>query len=355
MMRLKKLYLRNFRNYSETTIEFSPKLNVFYGQNAMGKTNILEALFLLATGRSFRTPYLKQLIRKDASFFFIEAIIEQNHIEEHLRFYFDGTEKKVQHNQKNLTSLYELLGILPLILNAPQDVDLIQGSPLLRRRFLNLHISQFDPLYVHHWVRFYRAMKQRNVLLKNRDFSSIDCFEIEMAKSSEYIIQKRKEILKKIRIEMKKEYLALTDIPTTSQLTYQCSFIQKTSFLEQLKNAREKEVEYGFSLLGPHRDDFMFQLDHDSVKAYGSEGQKRSILYALRFSQWNDLKEHHLSSPIMAFDDFAMHFDATKTQNLKKRIKNLEQVFITLPQLNSHWDSSDAKLFHVEKGKITCS
>lgn len=351
-MLLKKLYLRNFRNYSEITIEFSPKLNVFYGKNAMGKTNILEAIYLLSTGRSFRTSYLKQAIKKEASFFFIEALIEKNDLQETLQFYFDGSQKKIQYNQKELFSLYELLGIMPFVLHAPQDVNLVHGSPLLRRRFLNLHIAQFDPLYVHHWIRFYRAMKHRNILLKNKDFSSIECFESEMAKSSEYIIEKRKDVLKKIKKDIKKEYQILTDSTLSSQISYQCSFSSKSSFLEQLKNAREKEMELGFSLLGPHRDDFLFQLDQQSVKAYGSEGQKKSILYALRFSQWTDLKSHHLNSPIMAFDDFAMHLDESKIQNLTNRIQQLGQIFITLPKLEKELLNETIKLYKVENGAV---
>src|SRR5579885_1832498 len=156
------LVLRNFRNYREAHVQFSPGVNLIHGRNAEGKTNLLEALYFLSTGRSFRTSRLDELILKGERFFFLEAVFIKDGIEQTLKVSFDGTSRHLQLNATVYRGFLHLLGLLPHILYTPEDTDLIRGGPNERRRFLDLHLAQIDPLYVHHWLRYNRAMKQRN-------------------------------------------------------------------------------------------------------------------------------------------------------------------------------------------------
>ena len=151
---LKTLYLRNFRNYEEATTTFNSRLNFIWGDNAEGKTNLLEAIYLLSTGRSFRTQHLSELIRTGESFFYLEGECIEQGISQTIKLSFDGKNKRLQLNASTHSSFNPLLGTLPLILHAPTDSELIAGSPLYRRRFLNFHLAQSDPLYVHHLSRF---------------------------------------------------------------------------------------------------------------------------------------------------------------------------------------------------------
>src|SRR5471030_866111 len=194
-MFIKRLYLRHFRNYSEAEVLFTPDVNLIRGNNAQGKTNLLEALYLLGTGRSFRTPHLKEMIQNDASFFFVEAEFLKDGIAQHIRLSFDGEVKKLDYNNTSYAHFSNLLGLLPIVLLAPEDVLLITGAPADRSRFLDIHLAQSDPLYVYHLTRYHKAVKHRNFLLRKKTTASIESWESLMVVSASYLRQKRQEVV----------------------------------------------------------------------------------------------------------------------------------------------------------------
>ncbi|MFA5250947.1 MAG: AAA family ATPase, partial [Parachlamydiales bacterium] len=165
-MLLLTLRLHNFRNFSEEFVRFHPHFNLICGENAQGKTNLLEAISLISTGRSFRTSRYQDLIRHGEKFFFLEAGIIKDLVSQTIKIYYDGKEKKIHLSGKALPNFTSLLGLMPSTIYSPQDVELISGFPLIRRRFLNLLLAQSDPLYVHHLSRFLAALKERSYLLK---------------------------------------------------------------------------------------------------------------------------------------------------------------------------------------------
>ncbi|HLB53099.1 MAG TPA: AAA family ATPase, partial [Chlamydiales bacterium] len=191
MTYLSSLYLRNFRNFPEKEVVFSPKINQIWGDNGRGKTNLLEAIYLLSMGRSFRTSHFSELILENEERFYLEAEYLQEGRSLRLSLSFDGKKKWLQIDGAQYSTFQPLLGLAPLILHTPQDSALVDGSPTLRRRLLNLHLAQSDPLYVHHLARFWRAMKQRNCLLKSRNDASIRCWEEEMVPSALYLLEQR--------------------------------------------------------------------------------------------------------------------------------------------------------------------
>ncbi|HEV7736515.1 MAG TPA: DNA replication and repair protein RecF, partial [Chlamydiales bacterium] len=209
-MFIKSLYLRHFRNYSETEVHFSPRLNLFYGENAQGKTNLLEAISLIATGRSFRTTRLQELIQDGAPFFFLEAKVIKNAFEHTVAITFDGQTKKLTLDGNSYSTLQHLLGLLPSVFFTPSDAELADGSPAVRRRFLNVHLAQRDPLYIHHLSRYWRAMKQRNALLRSVDLSAIACWEQEMAESASYLWKMRAHLLSEIQQPLQENALFLS-------------------------------------------------------------------------------------------------------------------------------------------------
>jgi len=194
-MILKKLFLHNFRNFDNEKFIFE-KRNIIYGKNAQGKTSILEAIFLLSLGRSFRTSKLTELIKHKKKFFFIEAEIIKDLVTQKISIYFDrNNKKKIKHNHTSIYSFSHLFGIMPTILHSPYDINIISGYPTKRRRFLNIHLAQKDPLYVYHLTRFYRALKQRNTLLQKKLLTNIEIWEDEIAKSASYITYARNKLL----------------------------------------------------------------------------------------------------------------------------------------------------------------
>ena len=333
-MHLVSLKLRNFRNYKEETIVFDPKVNLIIGENGAGKTNLLEAIYFLSTGRSFRTNLLKDMIHKDHSFFFIEATFKKDGVTQTLKVGYDETSKKIEHNATELGSFSNMLGIMPSVIFSPKDIHLISGSPQERRRFLNLHLAQSDPVYVYHLLRYTKALKQRNAFFKQKNLDGIECYEEEMAVSSLYLMNERKNALIKLEKLVRSKIKSLSNAMDDFKINYQPSLTGKldsASFMQQYKKIRHKEHLCKSTLIGPHRDDFHILQDNNIAKSYASEGQKRTFLSALKFSEWSLLKESINASPIMSIDDIGMHLDQTRKNLLKDYMKSFSQVFLTVP------------------------
>jgi DNA replication and repair protein RecF len=326
---LKSLYLRNFRNYKEAEVRFSEKSNVLFGDNAQGKTNLLEAIYLVSTGRSFRTQSLSELIRSGESFFFLEAEIFRDGVSQTVQISFDGQNRRVQLNANSYPSFHPLLGILPSVLYTPYDIELIAGTPSERRRFLNLHLAQSDPLYVHHLTRFWRAMKQRNCLLRLKNKESLDCWEIEMAQSTEYIVKARQEMVSQLKEPLAKQVRSLTTNQEMHELQLQTS--APKTYLQQLQKNRSREMELGVTLTGPHRDDLLVLIDGKPARLFASEGQKKTAVAALRLAEWERLSQRVGVPALMGFDDLGQHLDDSRQNLLRTSLNTLGQVFITTP------------------------
>ena len=207
-MRVTRLILRQFRNYQESVIPLEDGVNLIQGKNGAGKTSLLEALYLLSTGRSFLTPHISEAIKNETPHFYIEAHFIQDQVEQKVSIGYDGKERKIHYNASHLDHLSHLLGILPSVLYSPRDSILISGSPQERRRFLNIQIAQTDPLYVHHLVRYHKAMKQRNYLLKSRSEAAIESWEKMMADSASYLMKQRGELIEALSPKVENIHIA---------------------------------------------------------------------------------------------------------------------------------------------------
>ncbi|MGB7978913.1 MAG: DNA replication/repair protein RecF [Chlamydiales bacterium] len=339
--------MRNFRNYQEAEVHFSEKLNVLYGDNAQGKTNLLEAIYLIATGRSFRSQSLSELIRAGESFFFLEAEIVRDGVLQRIQISFDEERRRVQLDSNSYPSFHPLLGILPSVLYTPYDIELIAGSPSERRRFLNLHLAQSDPLYVHHLTRFWRAMKQRNCLLKAKQKESLDCWEREMAGSAEYIGKARQEMIGELKAPLERQSKRLTTEKETHEIQLHVS--AGKNYLQQLQKNRNREMELGVTLTGPHRDDLSILIDGKQARLFASEGQKKTAIAALRLAEWERLSQRIETLPLMSFDDLGPHLDDTRQKWLRNSLDALGQVFITTP----HIPKDEGRHIHIHKGNVT--
>ncbi len=328
MPQLKSLYLRNFRNFDQVEIAFSPGINIIWGNNAAGKTNLLEAISLLAMGRSFRTQHLSELIREGESFFFLAAEILLAQVTHSIKLNFDGQNKKLQIDSTTFSSFNPLLGTLPLVLHSPADSELISGSPTYRRRFLNLHLAQSDPIYIHHFSRFWRAMKQRNALLRTQKMEEIALWEEEMARSANYIYQKRHELVSELKAPLTTHGNELIS-REMHEIRYHPS--SPDNYLEILKKNRKRDSELGLTTAGPHRDDLSFWIGNAPAKTFASEGQKKTAAAALKLAEWDRLAHRLAIQPLMAVDDIGLALDPTRQTQFQTKLENLSQVFITTP------------------------
>lgn len=351
-MIIKSLFLHNFRNFKKETFFFEPTFNAIIADNAQGKTNILEAIFFISTGRSFKNSPLQEMIKENEEFFYIEAEIIKDLVSQNIKIYFDRNKKKVIHNSTPLPSFTNLFGIFPSVIHSPMDIYLINGIPSIRRRFLNIHLAQKDPLYIYHLSRFHKALKQRNFLLKASKLFNIEIWEDELAKSASYIANARKNILKKLSEKLNDRSF----LPEEVFIKYFPGFSKKKdieesylSYKEQLKKNRSKDLLLKSTQFGAHRDDFLIYLNKKSSKNFASEGQKRLLLLFLKLAEYDLLCEDIREKAILIIDDLGIHLDPSKLSLAYQKIEKLNQVIISTPVFEKNLSKN---IIHISNGKI---
>lgn len=333
-MHIRSLFLKNFRNYEEKTFVFGPNLNLICGPNALGKTTILEAISLLATGRSFRSSLFRELVRHDEVECVVALTFVKLGVEQTLRMVHMPKGRKFFHNVTVHSSSAALLGALPCTLMIPDDLSIIKGQPKERRRYLDLQLAQADPLYVYYLHRYQRAMIQRNALLKARSLRTIEIWEQEMAQAAGYLIQKRFVLVRKLQefcaqffseISSSKEHLLL-------QYKSGCPEGQedpKSWLLNIYQTNRPRELAVGMSLAGPHRDDLLIFVNGKEARDFSSEGQQKSCVAALRLAEWVHLRDQVGMEPIFLVDDLGLSLDAQRRARLFACLEGAGQVFVT--------------------------
>lgn len=355
-MQLNALYLRDFRNYNEAYIPFAPGVNVIAGDNAQGKTNLLEAIYFLVTGRSFRGAQLKDLVRTGADAFYLEAHFEKNGVTEVLRIASDGHERKIHYNATALPSLSALLGILLGVILSPEDDALIRGAPKTRRQFLDLQIAESSPLYLHHLSRFGRAMKQRNHLLKHQHERTLSVWEDELARSAAFLTLERESAIRDLENRATAYQKEVSIFKDTLSLRYKTSSKERERasledfFRAELQRQRPREMALGVTVVGPHRDDLEIYLEEKPARHYSSEGQMRTTAAALRLAEWARLHEITEERPLLCIDDLAISFDTGREGRFLEMLGQFGQVFVTTPRPK---ELPGSHLIFVQEGTIS--
>lgn len=351
MQALKYLYLKDFRNYKSECFEFSPHINSIIGDNAQGKTNLLEAIYLLITGRSFRTPHLADLPLFGTSAFYIEAQFEKSGVMQTLKMHYSDKERLIFLNQTPIPMLSSLFGILLGVILTPEDRALVMGQPHERRQFLNIHIAQSNPFYLYHFRRYERALKQRNALLKQRKIDSIEVWEEQMALSGTYLAKEREKVTQEIET-ISSSIQKLLSFDESLQVEYKSSFTNEERFLQLLAKNREREIQFGHTLIGPHKDDLLIHLNQKPAKYFASEGQKRGIVVSLRLAQAYLLKEKTGEVPLFCVDDMGVFLDAKREKKFISLLMELGQVFLTSPRELSTEIPSHIISININKDKV---
>jgi DNA replication and repair protein RecF len=353
-MHIRSLTLRNFRLYEEIHVDLSPGINVIEGLNACGKTTLLEAIYIMMTGRSFRTTQTRDMIKQGSPAFHSEIAFVKRGVEQKISFAYNGKQRKIFYNATECSSALHLLGILHGVIVHPEDVAIAKGAPAARRQFIDIQLGQTDPLYVHHITRFYRAMHQRNALLKIQALASIEMWEQEMAKSAAYIIEQRAILLGELDVITKGIYSEISGGKEELQLSYKASGAGEHKleglqalqeiFVDQYHRHRSKEMALGSTLTGPHRDDFIMTLGGQEVRAFGSEGQQRACVIALRLAEWRRVHQETEEKPVMLIDDIGISLDVSRRRHLAGQLAKLGQVIVTTAE-EHHLIQSDKKIF----------
>lgn len=333
---LQAICLKDFRCYPSAVIEFSPGINAICGPNALGKTSVLEAIYVLIAGRSFRTSQFTDLIRMGSSGFHLEAIFIKHGVQQSLKFSYCDKERRIIYNSTLLASTANLLGLLTGVAITPDDVALVKGAPVARRHFLDLQISQVDPLYVYHLTRYHRALRQRNILLRSKTVATIESWEAEMASSAAYVTKQRHAAVNELQerghrfhhiLSNEGEGLSLaykTSAPVDAEQNVICNY-----YIEQMARHRPRELAFGATLVGPQKDDLSISINQRDARFFGSEGQQRSCITALRMAEWERVAKHAEEVPLMLIDDLGVSLDDKRRSCLLNYTPQLGQVFVT--------------------------
>jgi DNA replication and repair protein RecF len=329
---LAHLKLRDFRNYGRLETGFAPGFHLLLGDNAQGKTNILEAIYLIATLRSFRGVGGAQMIRHGAKGYFVGAQIRSR--DEHLiKIYWSSAERQLSLDGKPVRKLGEYLGTLRAVVFCTEDVQLVKGAGRLRRRFMDLLLSQTQALYLPLLQRYTAALRSRNALLKQPvpDSAALEGFTHQLIEAGTELMRFRREWLPKIAPLAAESYRLVSGAAETFTLEYQPSV--RHDFAVELARNRTREKAMRSTLLGPHRDELQLRLDGQSAAQFASEGQKRSIAIALKMTQAEHLSAIHGVPPVLLIDDIMGELDAKRRAGflplLNRAHHALSQVFMT--------------------------
>ncbi|MGM0471164.1 MAG: DNA replication/repair protein RecF [Bacillota bacterium] len=366
-MYLTNLFLKNFRNYTELDLELNRNLNIFIGNNAQGKTNILEAIYLLSTGNSHRTNVTSEMIKWEEDGFYLQSNLAKNDQHFEIKFKFKGRSKEIKINDNQLQKLDDLLGYINAVIFSPEDLKLVKGSPSKRRKFINLEISQINSYYHHNLQEYRQILKQRNNLLKEiRDGqSAVDMLEVwdpQLIELGSKIIAKRLKALEKLGILARLKHRKITDGLENLELTYDSSLkINKESELTEIKSAFRKkleanqqlEIKRGVTKFGPHRDDILFWVNEVNIRKFGSQGQQRTAALALKLAELEFMKSEIGEYPILLLDDVFSELDNNRQSYLLQIIKNKIQTFITSTRSNNlHKLKATKSLYRVKSGEV---
>lgn len=360
-MNISRIRLLNIRNYEEADISFPATVIVLYGNNGQGKTNLLEALYTGCIGKSYRGVTDVDLLRKSATNGSVIIDFIRNETEQNIKIVFSLHEKKRVSVNDTKVRTRELFGILQEVMFSPEDLQLIKGNPALRRRFLDMEISQTNPSYYKMLLQYNKAVSQRNILLKRMKYEkdiSLHEWDLQLARLSAYIVNKRKESLEKISVVVKEIYRNLTSEKEIVKLTYiqpyKGSTVEDTEdvYYELLRKNREKDIYRQSTSIGPHRDDFVVENDLGELKKFGSQGQQRTAVLALKMAELEFIKKENGEYPILLLDDVMSELDEERRNALLSFVQGKVQTFITTTDDSFFRKEKEYSFLYVEKGKV---
>ena len=357
-MVIKSLKLKNYRNYELLNLTFDPKTNILYGDNAQGKTNILEALYLSGTTKSHRGTKDRDLIQFGREESHLETVVEKNGV----LFQTDMHLKKnspigIAINKIPIRRAGELFGIVHFVFFSPEDLNIIKEGPAGRRRFIDLELSQLDKVYLSNLSNYNRIINQRNSLLKEIVYQkdlidTLDIWDMQLAEYGTKIIERRKKFIDEVNRIIGGIHEKLTGGRENIELSYESS-AGELSMEEMLRKNRERDIRFKSTSAGPHRDDLCFRVGDLDIRKFGSQGQQRTAALSLKFSEIELVKMLIHDTPILLLDDVLSELDKNRQNYLLDSIHDIQTVITCtgLDEFVNHRFSIN-KIFYVKNGTV---
>ncbi len=357
-MRVNKLELVNFRNYNSLEIDFDSNINILYGMNAQGKTNILESIYMCSTTKSHRTNKDIEMINFNEDEAHIKLNITKADKEFRIDIHLKKNKKKgIAINRIPIKRADELFGIFNVIFFSPEDLNIIKNGPKERRKFIDIELCQLDKIYVYNLVNYNKVLNQRNQVLKDVFFEpslkeTLDIWDMQLAKYGKEIIRRREEFIEKINEIILPIHSDITDNLETIKIEYDKN-VDEDDFYEMLVRKRNDDISRKTTTIGPHRDDIIIYSNDINVRTYGSQGQKRTAALSLKLAEIELVKKQIGENPILLLDDVLSELDSSRQNHLLKTIKDI-QTIITCTGLDDFIENRFKidKVFEVDNGKV---
>ena len=362
-MRLLNLAVANFRNIGSLRIEPGERFNLFHGLNGQGKTNLLEAIYLLGSPRSFRTSRLPELIKHGEQISQVRGRVESAAVRSNINIMLETVGRRVDIDGKGIHKASDLHGRLNAVVFSPDDTGMVRMGPEARRRYLDRAVYTGDIGYLHCWHDYQRILKQRNHLLKCSDKTGLDTWTEKLAEAGGEVIERRLKFVAVLDNKLRRHYATISDNSETSGISYQPDGVISaeresisSELLELFRRHERSDERYGTTTAGPHRDDLTFLLDDRPLKAFGSQGQQKSFILALKMAEMDNLNDIFGESPLLLLDDMSSELDTRRNHNLMEFLASRDiQIFVTTTERSPALldAASNCAVFRVEDGNLT--
>ncbi|WP_210367582.1 DNA replication/repair protein RecF [Bacillus sp. REN3] len=368
-MYIEDLKLKNYRNYPELEIPFENKVNVILGENAQGKTNVMESIYVLAMAKSHRTSNDKDLIRWDEEYAKIEGRIIKSSGSLPMQLVISKKGKRARVNHLEQRKLSQYVGNMNVVMFAPEDLHLVKGSPQVRRRFIDMEIGQVSPVYLHEMSQYNKILQQRNHYLKqlqikkSTDMTMLEILTEQFIQSAAKIVEKRFEFLKLLEkwalpihqgISRGLESLEIVYKPSADVSEGDDLSKMIAVYEEKFAKVKNREIDRGTSMFGPHRDDLQFFVNGRDVQTFGSQGQQRTTALSVKLAEIELIQAEIGEYPILLLDDVLSELDDYRQSHLLNTIQGKVQTFVTTTSVDGidHQTLKEAAAFRVEAGNM---
>lgn len=330
-MVIESIELKNFRNYEELNMEFDKGTNILYGDNAQGKTNVLEAVYLSGTSKSHKGSKDREMIRFGMDECHIKTIVMKKEIPYRIDIHLKKNRPKgIAVNGIPIKKASELFGIVNIVAFSPEDLNIIKSGPQERRRFIDLELCQLDKLYVYNLVNYNKVLNQRNQLLKDLAFrpdliDTLDIWDMQLVEYGKKLIERRRSFLLALDEMISEIHRKLTGEKEELHIYYDPS-CHEEEFEELLRKGRERDIRHKMTNIGPHRDDISFYIKENDLRKYGSQGQQRTAALALKLAEIEIVKRIIKDTPILLLDDVLSELDSKRQNHLLNNIHEIQTI-----------------------------
>lgn len=360
-MIVESLKLQNYRNYEYLNMNFDEKINIIYGDNAQGKTNILESMYVCATSKSHRGSKDREIIRFDNDESHIKVNVKKNDMNYRIDMHLKKNKPKgIAVNGIPIKRAVELFGILNIVFFSPEDLNIIKNGPSERRRFIDMELSQLDKIYLDCLINYNKVVNQRNSLLKEYAFSgrediisSLDIWDMQLVKYGNDVIKSREKFVKEINDLVKSIHTKLSGDREQLEIIYE-PCVKEQDFESELVRVRDRDLKFKCTNIGPHKDDICFLINGMDVRKYGSQGQQRTAALSLKLAEIELVKQIIHDTPVLFLDDVLSELDSRRQNFLLDSIGNI-QTMITCTGLDEFINNrfSINKIFKVVNGTVS--